>query len=132
MARYRLHRTITVSGFVADADPRVTPPADSLLFEVQREHEGQLTKGHAMFFRVLTVGGADVADGSVTFTPWMKDDGSGAFVQLDDAQTLAANRNVTSDDVGKLWPQVTAVSGTSAATVECWIAERANVALLSA
>lgn len=134
MARYRLNRTITVSGFVAEADPRVTPPADSLLFEVQRDFEGGRTAGHSLFFRALTSGGADVTSGvTVTFIPWIKDEDSGAFVKLSASRTVEVSRAIQSDDVGLIYVQVTAINSPgTAATLQIRAADRQNVVLVSA
>ena len=139
---YRLHRSITVSGFSADANPNVTTPT-APLFSMSRqvEHDGidRTVRGYYLYGRFVDATGAEVTGATFTFTPWLKDYGASAeipaggataaraqFVQLDASQAAQPDAKVYyGKAVGDLWVQVTALGSTgSAVTLEIWICER--------
>lgn len=130
---YRIHRDVAV-GDIPDPDPRVTPPADSVLFEVQQKvsEQGNSNKdvdGHALYVRCLEADGTtEVVGATVDFTTFVKDEASGKFVSMVPVTGAVSSRNFTIHANGRLFVQLNAIAAAGAtATVQIRITERASV-----
>ena len=129
---FRKHRTVVVAPFVADADPRITPPADSALFELndQASTQGQpdqRVQGHAITLVFKDAAGAEVVGPTGDFTTWVKDEGAGRFRSLDPVMGAESSQMFRTRAAGRIFVQLTAVAAVGAATtVEVRIAERSN------
>ncbi len=129
---FRKHRTVVVAPFVADADPRITPPADAVLFELNEQastqgQPDQRVQGHAISVVFKDAASAEVVGPNLNFTTWVRDEGDGRFRSLDPVLAAESSQMFRTRAAGRLFVQVTAVASVGlATTVEIRIAERAN------
>lgn len=129
-ASYQLARTVTVSGFGADPDPRTTGPT-GLQVVAMRDRVGDnalnIPRGHSGFIRALNSSGVEVLTTTLTFTVWLRDASSGQWVNLYTKTAQVDGAEFTGSAVGDLFCQVTAIpTPATAATIQIWIAERAD------
>lgn len=117
------YRTIVVSGFAAEADPRVTPPTAALLYVPedklnQQGFENKQISGLAIIPRFLDVANAEVVGPTATFTPWIKDEATGLYVKASaSVATIGSGGHAcVCPFVGTLYVQVTAIASAGAAT----------------
>ncbi len=128
-----LVRKITVSGFVADADPNATAPLAAKVYTMSGAAGDQLgaergIEGHRVAFRFVNTGSAnaEVTTASCDFRMWAKDDGASADLAREAwcslrAEAAAGNGQLYAAPLkGKLFPQVTALNAIGAAT-EVWV-----------
>lgn len=135
---FTLARTIDVSGgFVADAAPNTTNPADSQVYSVKPRSgvSNQETKSALIYVRLVTAStGADVPAGTATYTVWMRDNGAttsasavkaGKTRWVGGASHATVNSGILSVEklLGDLFVQLTAASLGGATSIEVWIAE---------
>jgi hypothetical protein len=134
-------RTVTVAGFVADADPNVGQPSTGL-FDMTGDIGDQTAaerdvEGHRVTFRAVT--GAtppvDVPGATVDFTTWAYDEGASAVYARAVWNRLASEAAAPHARLfgmplkGKLYFQITAIGSPGAATVvEVWAEESSSVA----
>lgn len=83
--RMTLVRTITISGFVADANPNVTAPAADKLFDAQAAAEGDQTvderkEGLRVCLRAVDNSNVEQPDVTANFRVWQRDDGASDLV----------------------------------------------------
>lgn len=147
--RMTLVRTITVSGFSADANPNVTAPADSKVFTVDALAPGdQLIdediEGFRMCLRFIddaTVPGtnAEVPTATADFRLWEKDEaasgsvasgglGRDAYIGLAAEAAAPSSGSYTCTMKGKIFIQVTALNSVGAAT-KCQIWAEASTSV---
>lgn len=134
--RMKLVRTITVAGFVADANPNVTPPAAGTTFNMDALTPGdQLInegiEGLRMCIRFVDGSNVEIPAATANFTVWEKDDGASdtvangglnrpAFVALK-AETLApSSGSYACTWKGEIFVQVTAISAGAATKAQFW------------
>ena len=128
-------RTVTVAGFVADADPNLTPPAANTVFDMAAATMGdQLgaerdVEGLRLVVRFVT--GAtppvDVPGATADFTAWFYDDGAsrsyarGVWNRYK-AEAAAPHGALYAAPIkGKVFVQLTALGSVGAAvSVEVW------------
>lgn len=135
--RMSLVRTITVSGFSAEANPNVTPPAANKLFSMEAISPGdqmldERIEGVRFCIRFIddaTTPGvnAEVAAATANFTLWAKDDGASdtvangglgrdAYVGLAPETLAPSSGSYAYTTKGKLFVQVTALASVGTAT----------------
>jgi hypothetical protein len=136
--RMTLVRTITVSGFVADANPNVTAPAAALLFDAQAAAEGDQTaderkEGMRMCLRAVDNSNVEQPLVTADFKVWQKDDGATETLSRDAYIGLAAEAAAPSSGSyttalkgGKIFVQVTAINTVGSATKLLLFAEAAT------
>jgi len=112
---------VTVAGFAADADPRVTPPAANLTFSPQDRVSDQSanhdTKGLAVFVQFVDANGAIVVGPTASFVVWLYDEGSKSWVQGPDVElSVPCNTLKTMALIGRCFIQLTALGSVGAAT----------------
>jgi hypothetical protein len=135
-----LIRKITVAGFVADADPNVTSPAAGKVYTMSGAAGDQLgaergIEGHRLCFRFIDTGSsnAEVPAGTCSFRTWVKDDGASADLGHETWCALAAETGAGHASLyaaplkGKIFPQVTALSASTATEVWVYIEEATSV-----
>lgn len=118
---FDLVREITISGFSADPEPNVTPPADSAVYDVPGKVGDQAQSGQVAGVALKGVyvdnAGAFKTGGTFDFTLWYKDEGPGGFwTKRAPAAGAAANLEQGYGIVGKVFVQVTALSAASGGT----------------
>lgn len=124
--RMTLVRTIAVSGFVADANPNVTPPVAAQLFDAQAAGAGdqavaEPVEGLRMCLRAVDNSNVEQPTATCNFTVWQKDDGATADLGRDAYISLKAETAAPSSGSyacalkgGKIFVQVTALSAAAA------------------
>ena len=135
--RMTLVRTITVSGFVADANPNVTAPVAAQLFDAQAAAEGDQTvderkEGLRMCIRAVDNSNVEQPTATFDFLVWQRDDGASdslangglareAYIALR-AETAAPSSGsyACSLKSGKIFVQVTALSAAAATKFQVW------------
>jgi hypothetical protein len=127
--RYRLVRTISVAGFVADASPGVdTVPAIVLDDWLSDQASNTPTRGCRFLIRYFNEAGDELEGGSATVQAWAKtNDGSWAS---EAAAVCAEGRVIGADLYGELYFKVTALTVDAvptAVTMELWVAERGEL-----
>ncbi len=126
LMRFRLARTITISGFSADSVPGASSEAHISLDEWVADQAGSRpTQGHAVRLRFLNGAGAEVFGGAVGLTVWGKT--TGGFWVADTAKTdLGSTSRTTSNLTGDLFVQVQSITITdipTAVTLQVWVQE---------
>jgi len=122
-----LVRTITVSGFVGDANPNVTAPAAGTTFKVDGLSPGdQLIdediEGVRFCLRFVDNSNVEIPGATANFTVWEKDDGATAdlarpaFVALRPDTLAPSSGSYTCTMKGEVFIQVTALGSTGSAT----------------
>lgn len=110
----KFSRTITISGFSADADPNVSAPLASRIFRPEIwSASGDHTKGHML----VGAFNNNAETGTVSFTTWLRDETDGSWYKFD-ADTLAHREIKVQPDCGPaaVFVQVTAFNGIAVAT----------------
>lgn len=146
--KMKLVRTITVAGFVADANPNVTAPTAAKLFTVDALDPGdQLIaegiEGVRLCLRFIddTTPGtnAEVAAASTDFRLWEKDEaasatvvagglGRDAYIGLAAEAAAPSSGSYTCTMKGTIFVQVTALNSAGTATkVQIWAAASTSV-----
>lgn len=142
--RMTLVRTITVSGFSADANPNVTAPAADQLFTVDALAPGdQLInegiEGFRMCLRFIDNSNVEIPGASADFRLWEKDDaasasvpngglGRDAYIGLAAEATAPSSGSYTCTMKGKIFVQVTALNSVGAST-KCQIWAEASTSV---
>jgi hypothetical protein len=126
LMRFRRARTVTISGFSADAVPGSATEAQVSLDDwVADQAAAQPTRGHVLRLRFLTVAGAEVFGGSVDLTVWGNT--TGGFWVADAARTACnSSGRYVSNLTGGLFVQVASIGITdipTAVTMEIWVQE---------
>lgn len=136
--RMTLFRTITISGFAADANPNVTAPPAGTTFDAQAAAEGDQTvderkEGLRICFRAVDNSNVEQPLVTVDFRLWQKDDGATESLGRDAYIGLAAETSAPSSGSyactlkgGKIFPQVTAINTVGSATKLLVFAEAAT------
>jgi hypothetical protein len=135
----RLAREIALP-LVADADPNVTAPASTDIFEMTGQLGDQLgiergVEGHRMCLRFLTAANVAVPGATADFRCWALDDGATAALGRQawlglTAEAAAPHAQAFEAPLkGKLFFQVTATAAVGAATkLQIWTEEASSVA----
>jgi hypothetical protein len=130
--RMTLVRTITVSGFTADANPNVTAPAANKLFSVDALSPGDQmvdegVEGFRFCIRFVDGSNVEIPAASADFRVWQKDDGASdtvgngglgrdAYIGLAAEAAAPSSGSYTCTWKGKLFVQVTALNTVGTAT----------------
>lgn len=134
--RFRFVREITVAGFVAEANPNVTPPADVALFDMTGVCDGDAVQafaipiiGAGLYLRFVDGAGVEVPTGTADFAIWCRDEGASTgglsrWAKLTSAAGVESSRVVSSSAMGKVHIQVTALSAAGATKAQVWGVER--------
>lgn len=126
--RFRVARTITITGFAPEAAPSSASEAHITLQEWVADHAGILpTSGHNLRVRFLSEAGVAVSGASAQIVVWGRS-ASGVWV-ADSGITASETGSFASVLIGDLFVQVVLVdvsSAPTAATIEILIQERAG------
>lgn len=137
---FHLVRDVTVAGFVAEANPNTTNPADASVFLVPDRVTGQsadmATRGISVYFRAVNgATNAEVTTATVDFTAWCKDLGATAqrpgdsgksrWTALKSEAAAGSSWLYTTQALGDMHFQVTAIGSAGASTrIEIWATAR--------
>lgn len=122
-----LVRTITVSGFSADANPNVTAPAAGTTFKIDAlspgdQLEDERIEGVRFCCRFVDNSNVEIPGATANFTVWEKDDGAtadlgrAAFVALRPDTLAPSSGSYTCTMKGEIFVQVTAIGTPGSAT----------------
>jgi hypothetical protein len=134
--RMTLVRTIVVSGFSAEANPNVTPPAAGDTFKMNAVDPGDQTlderlEGLRMCVRFVDASNIEIPAATADFTVWEKDSGASdlvgvgglgrpAFVALAPEAAAKSSASYTCTWKGEIYVQVTAMSAGAATKCQIW------------
>jgi hypothetical protein len=142
--RMRLVRTITVSGFAADANPNITAPADADTFLPDANAPGDQKgteglEGIRMCLRFVNDSNVEIPAATASFTLWAKDDGASdtvgngglarpAFVALKPETLAPSSGSYACALKDRVYVQVTALGTTTGAT-KCQVWAEASTSI---
>jgi len=121
-ARFTFSRQVTLSGFVADADPNVTPPAAALIATIGEYTDSRHpSSGHALVGAFNT----SEANGTCVFRTWFREDSTSEWFILGDDTLTHRKRQVTQDlRGGDIFVQLLSFGTTgAAATFKVYVME---------
>ncbi len=121
-ARFTFSRQVTVSGFAADADPNVTPPAANLIATIgEYTDAAHQSQGHALAAAFNT----SEPTGTVGFRTWFKEESTTEWFILGEDTLTHRKRQVTLDLRGaEIFVQLLSLGSTgAAATVKIYVME---------
>jgi hypothetical protein len=137
--RMTLIRNITVSGFSAEANPNVTPPAAGTTFKMDALTPGDQTldervEGLRMCIRFIDNSNVEIPGATSGFTVWEKDDGATealgrpAFVALAAETAAPSSGSYACTLKGEIFVQVTALGSVGSATkAQIWAESSTSV-----